>query len=38
MQSTKLPYEAAEAEIVLFAQTDVLTGSGDPDQGEEDEF
>ena len=38
MQNKKLPYEAAEAEIVLFAQTDVLTGSGDPDQGEKDEF
>ena len=38
MQNKKLPYEAAEAEIVLFAQTDVLQTSGDPDLGEEDEF
>ena len=35
MQNKKLPYEAAEAEIVLFAQTDVLTGSGE-NEGELD--
>ena len=38
MQSKKLPYEAAEAEIIAFAQSDVLQSSGDPDQGEIDEF
>ena len=29
MQSKKLPYEAVEAEIIAFAQSDVLETSGD---------
>ena len=35
MQSKKLPYEAAEAEIIAFAQSDVLQTSGE-NEGELD--
>lgn len=28
----KLPYEAAEVEIITLASTDVLSDSGDPDE------